>query len=230
MKILALDSSSGVASVAVTEDNKLLGETSLQIGSKHSESLLPMARSLLQVIGISLADIDRFAVTVGPGSFTGVRIGVSLLKGLAFGSGRLCSGVSSLEALAYNLRDVNGTICAVMDARRNQLYNAFFDIQNGVVSRLTADSLDPAEKIEDQRNEMGQKVWLVGDGYEAMSQKIGNKAFVTPVPLRLASAASVAWAALSDSENWVEDVRLAPVYLRASQAEQERDGKINQSV
>ena len=126
MKILAFDSTAKVASVAVTEGEKTLAVYSIDNGLTQSELLLPMAEATLNSLRISFSDIDAYAVTVGPGSFTGVRIGVSLVKGLAFGKNKPCVDVSTLEALAENLKGSDGIIVPVMDARRAQVYTALF--------------------------------------------------------------------------------------------------------
>ena len=119
MKILALDSTAKVASVALCEDGQLLGEYTINNGNTHSETLLPMVESLLKIFELSIYDIDAFAVAAGPGSFTGVRIGVATVKGLAFGTDKPCFGISTLEALAKNPSARSGLICPVMNARRN---------------------------------------------------------------------------------------------------------------
>lgn len=238
MKILALDSSAAVASVALCEDDSLISEFSLCDQNKHSETLLPMLESMLKLAGIELSDIDLFAVTNGPGSFTGIRIGISLIKGLAFGSGKPCIGVPTLEALAYNLSGEDGLICPVMDARRGQVYNALFEMKDGIPARLCEDRLILAQDLCNELNRCSQAIYLVGDGYDMAANLLGlpeNQPInlrVTPTTVRVAHAASVARAAkvryhrgerLSDSE-------LLPVYLRASQAEQERTERLSGEV
>ena len=140
MKILALDSTAKVASVALCEDELLLGELTLNNGNTHSQTLLPMVEFLLNKFELAPSDIDLFAAAIGPGSFTGVRIGAATLKGLAFGKKTPCAGVSTLEALAYNLSDRDGLICPVMNARRQQVYTALFRAKDGVLERLMPDS------------------------------------------------------------------------------------------
>ena len=126
MKILALDSSATVATVALCEDQRLLAEYTVNNGNTHSETLLPMVESLLANFSMTAKDVDIFAASIGPGSFTGVRIGAATLKGLAFASNKACVGVSTLEARAYNLVSHKGLICPVMNARRSQVYTALF--------------------------------------------------------------------------------------------------------
>ena len=140
MKILAMDSSAVAASVALCEDERLLGEYTICNGNTHSQTLLPMTEELLSRFGITTDDVDLFAVSNGPGSFTGVRLGVATLKGLAFGKDKPCVGVSTLEALAHNLAVTDGLICPVMNARRNQVYTALFRAKNGNLERLLPDS------------------------------------------------------------------------------------------
>ena len=134
MITLALESAAAVASVALTEDGRTLAELTLDNGNTHSETLLPMADMLFRLTGRTLADVDLFAVSVGPGSFTGIRIGAATVKGLAFGSGKCCLGVSSLEVLAYGLRGQDGLICPVLNARRRQVYTALFRSDGGRIT------------------------------------------------------------------------------------------------
>ena len=140
MKILAVDSTATAASVAITENGELLAEYTVLNGNTHSETLLPMVESALRVFGLSVAEIDIFALSEGPGSFTGVRIGAATVKGLAFGTEKPCVGVSTLEALAYNLVGYRGLICPVMNARRSQVYTALFRSDGERLERLTEDS------------------------------------------------------------------------------------------
>ena len=135
MKILAFDSTALTASVAVAEDEELLAELTLNNGNTHSQTLLPMAESLFKMLSITADDIDVFACSEGPGSFTGVRIGAATVKGMAFGRGKACAGVSTLEALAYNLRGYEGIICPVMNARRAQVYTAERHLQDFAPTR-----------------------------------------------------------------------------------------------
>ena len=153
MKILALDSTAQTATVALTEDEKLLAEYTLNNGNTHSETLLPMVESMLTQLGIEVGDVELFALSCGPGSFTGVRIGAATVKGLAFGMHKPCVGVSTLEAMAWHGVSAGGYICPVLDARRSQVYNAIFKIEGGRPVRMTADrpiSLDdPASVLPD---------------------------------------------------------------------------------
>lgn len=234
MRILSLDSTAQTASCAVCENGKLIAEYTLNCKNTHSETLLPMISVLLRHIGITAKDIDLFACSAGPGSFTGVRIGAATVKGLAFGTDKCCIGVSTLASLAYNLKGFNGIICPVMNARRNQVYNALFD---GNGNRITPDR---AISIEDLEKEIKEKygnttVYLCGDGTEVTLNGLSkNTENVISAPERLLyqSAYSVAMCALEMFNNGVrtKDVELTPVYLRLSQAERERLAKESGSL
>lgn len=224
MKILALDSSAIVATVALCEDNVLLGEMMLNNGNTHSETLLPMVEFLLSRFSLSADEIDAFAVSKGPGSFTGVRIGASTVKGLAFGTSIPCVGVSTLEALAYNLIGFDGLICPVMNARRKQVYTALFRATNGTLERLSPDEAIAIAELDERLTAYDEPVRLVGDGYEITEALLRHPILPTPIRLRAQSAYSVAQVAraLLSTETDFSDVALAPTYLRLSQAERER--------
>ena len=221
MKLLALESSAKAASVAVTEDGRLIGQYWLNCGLTHSRTLLRMAESLLDDAGLSVRDLGAAAVAIGPGSFTGVRIGVATVKGLAFGKGKPCAGVSTLEALAENLAFLSdGLICPVMNARRNQVYTALFRGKN----RLLPDQAISVAELEEVLSGYSEPVWFVGDGYELVTSQIKHVYHPLPERLRLQSAASVASVAMRYAKegNTTDDARLFPVYLRPSQAERTR--------
>lgn len=225
MIVLALESSAVAASVALTRDDSLLAECTVNVGHTHSETLLPMVEALLHRTGLTVRDVDLFAVASGPGSFTGVRIGVATVKGLAFGSGKPCVGVSSLEALAENLSVVRGAlICPVMNARRNQVYTALFRREESGMTRLLPDSAISVEELETVLAAYTEPVCFVGDGYNLVAEQIGHASLPVPERLRLQSAASVAAVArrMYAAGNYTTDAALAPVYLRPSQAERTR--------
>lgn len=228
MKILAIDSSAVVGSAAICDNDKLIGMTTLNTGNTHSETLLLNVSELLSKAGLTPSDIDLFACSNGPGSFTGIRIGVSLIKGLAFGRGCCCVGVSTLEALAYNLFDRVGIICPVMDARRSQLYNALFLSDGKMLTRLTEDRLISAEDLDHELKSYDKDIFLCGDGVDVAMRTLTN-GFIMPVNkfLTYQSAYSVAACALDkyNAEGAVNDSDLLPKYLRASQAERERKEK-----
>jgi tRNA threonylcarbamoyladenosine biosynthesis protein TsaB len=229
MKILALDSSATVASVALCEDETLLAEYTLNNGNTHSETLLPAIDGLLTSIGKTYSDIDLFACAAGPGSFTGVLIGAATVKGMAFGRSRPCVGVSALEALAYNLIGFDGIVCPAMDARRSQLYNAIFRSQNGKIERLTPDRVIAAADLTEELKAYDEPIYVCGGGTHILCETAKENPLVRPAPelLRYESAYSVALCALTAVENGLDltdktDLILAPTYLRPSQAERTR--------
>ena len=225
MKILAVDTSALTLSVALTEDKKPVAQTTLNTGHTHSETLLPALERLMDFASWKVSDIDLFAVSEGPGSFTGVRIGVSFIKGLAFG-GKKCVGVSTLEALAYNLLGFKGIISPVMDARRGQFYNALFISDGKNLTRLSEDRAISAEELEKELEKYSDtSVYLCGDGYEIARKMLKNENIEdTPEALLKQNAYSVAVVALKEYEkgNATDDSTLSPTYLRVPQAERER--------
>ncbi len=225
MKILSIDSSAIVASVAVCEDDKPLALYTVNNGNTHSETLLPMVESALSALGLKARDIELFAVSAGPGSFTGVRIGVATLKGLAFGSNTPCIGVSTLEALAYNLRMYKGLICPVMNARRAQVYTALFRSDGQALTRLLPDSAMAIEELDELLSGYGESVCFCGDGYDITLKALTKTAAeYVPQQQREQSAASVAALALEKFKvgEAGTDLDIRVDYLRPSQAERER--------
>ena len=226
MKILSLDSTAIVSTVAITDNERLLAQFSINNGNTHSETLLPMIESCLKVLQLSINDIDLFACSAGPGSFTGVRIGAATIKGLAFDKNKPCAPISSLDALAHNLLYADGIICPVMNARRSQLYNALFLCENGRLTRLCDDRLLSVFDLEEElRKYSDKKIYLCGDGYDIAKGAFTKvKTESTPLLHQYQSAYSVALCALESSkqELLTTDIELSPVYLRASQAERER--------
>lgn len=224
MKILALDSTATVASVALCEDDRLLGEYTVNNGNTHSETLLPMVESLLKFFDLNADGIDLFAASAGPGSFTGVRIGAATVKGLAFNTQKPSIGVSTLEALAYNLNGTSGLICPVMNARRKQVYTALFRCENGVLTRLTPDSAIAISELDELLTAYTEPVYLCGDGYSITAELLTHPIGFTPERLRHQSAFSVAQVAKAAYDRGVRttDVEMSPTYLRPSQAERER--------
>ena len=237
MLILATDSTAIAASVALCEDERLLACYTLQNGNTHSETLLPMVKSVLDAFSLRPDDISVFACSYGPGSFTGVRIGASTIKGLAFGTSIPCIGVSTLEALAYNLIGYDGLLCPVMNARRSQVYNAIFRCQDGVLTRLCDDRAIPIAQLCQELMELEPTlpVYLTGDGYDitypALSA-LGDRLRPTPVAQRPQSAYSVAQIARKQYEagERTSDVDMVPVYLRPCQAERERMERLAQEA
>ncbi len=226
MKILAIDSSGVAAGAALTEDGILKSEEFSQNGLTHSVTLLPMAESVLKKAGMKVSDIDLFAVTVGPGSFSGLRIGVTIAKTLAYGVGKRLCPVSTLKAIAGNLPFADKLICPIMDARRDQLYNAIYKWEDGKLSELVSPR---AISKEDLASEIKEDVIFIGDGAlkfkDYFSEKLGDKAHFAPPTLCSVKAATVAFLAMSEEGENPEDVN--PSYLRLSQAEREYNEKMN---
>ena len=236
MKILAFDSTAKAASAALAEDGKILSYTVADNGLTHSEILLPMAESVLASAKASLDDIALYAVTVGPGSFTGVRIGVATVKGLAQdyvdSERKNCVAVSTLEALAENLAPLDGLLVPVMDARRGEVYNALFRYENGTLVRLTADR---AVSLDDLAEELckaypQERIRLCGDGYGVAQAALSRYPLMlteTPPLLRLQNAASVAAVAYRHALRGevLAEGELRPIYLRLPQAERDRLAK-----
>lgn len=215
--LLSMDSSAVTASVALTDGDEIIKSEFVNSGLTHSETLLPMITRVMD--GRKYRELDGIAITAGPGSFTGVRIGVATVKGLAFNDDIPCYSVSTLEAIAYNFVDKNAVVCAVMDARRMQFYNALFKVQNGKVGRLCDDR---AISIEDLRNELKQydKVIIAGDGAKLCFQNIElENCTLADDDKMYQNAVGVAKAA--QNKNAISPKALMPVYLRQSQAERE---------
>lgn len=223
MLIMAFESSAKAASVALVRDGRLISQYSQCSGLTHSRTLLPMAEDMLKNSEIKLSDVDCFAVAQGPGSFTGIRIGVSTVKGLAWAADKPCIGVSTLEAMAWHGVSAGGYVCPVMDARRNQVYNALFKIEEGRPVRLSPDRPIALSELSEEVKKLEAPVLLIGDGAEisrAWFEKEGIACTVAPENLLWQSAWGVAMAA-QDKEP-VSCDELLPVYLRLSQAERER--------
>lgn len=215
--LLSLDSSAVTASVALTDGDRVIKSEFVNSGLTHSETLLPMVK---RVMGDNeFSSLDAVAITAGPGSFTGVRIGVATVKGIAFAGNIPCYGVSTLEAIAYNFVDENCIVCAVMDARRMQFYNAIFKVENATVSRLTPDR---AISIDDLREELKQydSVIIAGDGAALCSQNIAlDNCKIAADDKIYQNALSVAKCVKNKKP--IAPTALMPVYLRQSQAERE---------
>lgn len=230
MKILALESSAVAASVALCEDETLIAGQFLNAGLTHSQTLLPMAEGLLKACGFSLKDLDLIAVAAGPGSFTGLRIGVSTAKGLAWVHNTPTTACSSLAAMAWNAAGLRGEICAAMDARRQQVYCARFSADGDRLTRLCEDRAISLDELAAELKESGTPQWLVGDGAHLCAEHCGRSgisARLAPPNLRMQSAWGVARCGLEQARSGqtITGRDLAPVYLRLSQAERERQEK-----
>ena len=227
MITLAFDSVAKVASVAVCDGGRPLAQYNIDNGLTQSELLLPMAEDILRSLKLSFSDVELLACTTGPGSFTGVRIGVSLVKGLAFGRNIPCVGVSALEALAENLSGISGIVVPCMDARRGQVYTAIFRSSGEGMTRLSDDSALALTELSEILREYDEPIYICGDGYAVACtalDKAGIKHETTPTLLIAENAYSCARLAERKFANgeFVSDLEIAPTYLRMPQAERER--------
>lgn len=231
MKILAVDTSATAASVAVAEENKLIGEFSINTALTHSQTLIPMIDELLNNTGLSVNDFNAVAVNAGPGSFTGVRIGVAAVKGIAFPKNLPCVSVSTLESMAYNMLGNDCIVCSVMDARCSQVYNALFRVKGCTVTRMTDDRALSLTDLKLELQNIREKVVLVGDGAVLCSEFLGSELeniMLAPFNNRIQTASSVAYAAfekINNGETLTAD-ELMPVYLRLPQAQRELNKKL----
>ena len=227
MKILALESSATAASAALCEDERLIAQSFRDTGLTHSQTLLPMTEELLAHCGLNVSDLDLIAVAAGPGSFTGLRIGVATAKGLAWAAELPCAGCSTLEAMSWNLAGFDGALCAAMDARRHQVYNARFRAENGRIVRLTEDRAISLEDLVEELRGTETVQTVLGDGaklcFDALTAA-GIPARLAPPNLRQQTAWGVARLGLelARAGKTVPPAALVPVYHRLSQAERER--------
>ena len=230
MKILAFETSAKAASVALVDNGKLLGESYQNTGLTHSQTLMVMAEELLKSCNLSVRDVEAVAVAAGPGSFTGVRIGVAAAKGFAWGGELPCYGVSTLEAMALSLGAWDGYVVPAMDARRNQVYTAIFRAEKGVLSRVEEDMAISLEELKEKIKNFSEPVFLVGDGavlcYNTLLEEVPG--LVLPPEHRMhqrATGVALAAQAMADAGDPGNGGSLTPNYLRLSQAERERLGK-----
>ena len=232
MQILALDTTTPTASAAIWSDGALRGQYTIQT-TTHSTTVLPMIESLLATLSLEIQDLDAMAVSAGPGSFTGVRIGVATIKGLAYSHRIPCIGVSSLESLAWNLVGHRGIFCPVINARRDHVYTALFE-SDGIAPprRLTQDDLVPVTELAETLKSCEKPVYAAGDGYAMLENALENGILsATPETLRYPSGFSTACAAAELYTNAPDpsvftEAALSPIYLRKSQAEREREERI----
>lgn len=222
MRILALETSAKACSAAVTEDGEVIGSSFLCTGLTHSRVLMPMVQSMLETAGLKVDDCDAVAVAVGPGSFTGIRIGIAAAKGLAFAANKPAVGISTLEAMATGVSCMDGLIVCAMDARRAQVYNAVFSARDGVLTRLTPDRPIALDDLREELKKDEKRKIIVGDGaHLCYTNFLKNQipCVMAPSHLRMQSAVSVALAAEAAMREGhsVSAQDLAPVYLRPVQ-------------
>ena len=227
MLILAFETSAKAASVALLGDNGLLGESYQNTGLTHSQTLMVMAEDLLKQCGKTMADVTAVAVAEGPGSFTGVRIGVAAAKGLAWGGELPCYGVSTLEAMAVSLGAYQGWVCPCMDARRSQVYNALFYVNKGTMERRTPDRAIALQTLAEELKNCEEPIFLVGDGaklcYNTLLEAVPG--LVLPPEHRMhqrATGVALLAAQKIAAGEPGDGNALTPNYLRLSQAERER--------
>lgn len=231
MTIFALDSSSRAGSAAIFKDGALLAESYANIGLTHSETLMELADEVFRRAALTPAGVDYFAASAGPGSFTGLRIGLGLIKGLALPFDAPCVGLSTLECAAYNAADSDRAVVAALDARRDRVYCAAFTFKSGAPARLWPDEILELAELGERVRALARPVLFVGDAAEMCYTAIkegADCALISP-PLREVRASGVALAALRAIERGeiVSPDALAPVYLQLPQAERERLKKIN---
>ena len=225
MLSLAFETSAKAGSVALMHDGRLLGESYQNTGLTHCQTLLAMAQELLKSCGKTVADVQAVAVAAGPGSFTGIRIGVAAAKGFAWGADIPCCGVSTLQAMALQLGVYNGYVLPVMDARRSQVYNALFYAKNGVLTRLCEDRAIALADLHEELKNLHEPIFLVGDGSNLCYNTLQKSNLILPPEHRMHQrAAGVALAAQDKLKNGelCDAAALTPNYLRLSQAERER--------
>lgn len=231
MTILAIDSSAKAASVCIANEEKIIGEFFINTSLTHSQTLMPMTEQLLKNTELTIDDVDAIAVNAGPGSFTGVRIGVAAAKGLAFPKNLPCVSVSTLESMAYNLLGTDCVVCAVMDARCSQVYNAMFRIKGETVERLTDDRALSLSDLLLKFKQTDERILIVGDGAEITYDFLKNEAsnaVLAPKNRRTQTASSVALAAFQKlfEGKTQTAAELMPIYLRLPQAQRELNARL----
>ena len=230
MLILAFETSAKAASTALLEDGRLLAESYQNTGLTHSQTIMVMAEDLLKQCGKRVPDVTAVAVASGPGSFTGIRIGVAAAKGFAWGAELPCVGVSTLAAMAVGLGIWQGYVCPVMDARRSQVYNALFHVDCGKYTRIREDRAISLQELGEDVKNLPEPVFLVGDGsilcYNTLSEKVSG--LILPPEARMhqrASGVALEAERLLQAGGSFPSEALVPNYLRLSQAERERNEK-----
>lgn len=227
MILFCLDTSGPVAGVALIQDGTVRYEAMAVNAFTHSQSILPMTEEAFRHTGLNVGQTDYFAVTVGPGSFTGVRIGVSTVKALAHANGKPCIAVDALEAMAAGVQPFDGVICPIQDARAGQVYGAAFE--GKTLNRLLPDAPIKLEDYLDQVERLGKPLLFLGDGMPVhrtrIAEILGEKARFAPAHLAFLRPASAAWIAWNRLDQAVDYQKLSPLYLRPPQAERQKNLK-----
>ncbi|MCM1577622.1 MAG: tRNA (adenosine(37)-N6)-threonylcarbamoyltransferase complex dimerization subunit type 1 TsaB [Ruminococcus sp.] len=222
MLILGMDTSGKYAACGVWENGRLMGETSVFTRRAHSQVILPMAKRLLTECGKEIAGVDGYAVVTGPGSYTGLRIGIGAVKGLCMGSGKGCYGVSALEAIAANFCGV--TVCAVMHARQDLYYGAFFEVSfSGEIKRLCADRIIPltelAKEARERAADSGQVIICSGEGCEEVAEAAGENVYTPPEEMRRPSVGGIC--RIAAERGFYEPEKLQAEYMQVTKAEKD---------
>ena len=232
MKILAIDSSSVVATVAITDEEKIIAEYSVNHKKTHSQTLLPMIEEIVKMAEINIDELDAIAVSGGPGSFTGLRIGSATAKGIAFAIKKPIIHIPTIDGLAYNMYGTNRIVCPIMDARRNQVYTGLYRFENDEFITIEAQSQKDIMDVIKSVNEIGKSVVFLGDGTsiykEIITKNINVDCQFAPIHMNMQRASSVAALAVKyyNEGKVIESSEHKPDYLRKSQAERELEEKM----
>ena len=220
MLVLGIDTSGKNASVAVCSQEQLLAQYFLKTDKTHPQVILPLCRKMLDDLDISIKDIDRFAVSAGPGSYTGLRIGISAVKAMAFGLGKECNGISTLEALAYNFAGIDSYVCCVMKARLDIVYCAIFKINGDTVSRCTDDQMISKSELADKLEEFTEQIIITGDGAENFVSEFKNEHFLlSSFHLRYQLASGICMSALNKDGQDPDEINA--FYMQVTKAEKD---------
>lgn len=228
MNIVAIDTSGPLASCAVMKDGAIAHLIAMNQGLTHSETIMPALDDAMHAAGLSCVDVDCFAVVAGPGSFTGVRIGVCAAKGLAHAWNKKCACIDALEALSMNFQGFDGIVCPILDARRGQVYCAAFDMKNGLPECVLADDALELTAFLD-RLPKDRRLAFLGDGLRVHAERIRQilpEAFIAPANLRELRADAACLLAEARQQEWMDAPMLTPIYLRVPQAERERNARL----
>ena len=232
MNIVAVDTSGPAASCAVMKDGQITHAVFLNQGLTHSETIMPALDEAMRASGLACADVDCFAAVAGPGSFTGVRIGVCAVKGLAHAVGKPCARIDALEALAMNFAGFDGVVCPILDARRSQVYCAAFDMKGGFPARVLDDAaMDIGDFLDALPKD--RRLAFLGDGLRVHAEFIRERlpeAVVAGANLANLHAEAACVLAEAKQDEWMEARLLTPIYLRAPQAERERERRARKGI